>query len=284
MSKEMLNKLKGEIEELVAEMNGAIADNDFNKVSDTEQALKDKEGQYALEKSHEIYDELYKEENPIKSACVLHSFSVVSHKNIREDGMLVGVEVCEKMRQINLVSLCKYLKIEHKWEYTIQKFNYLLCIRVAQETKKEKEFKKWLEEASRNYSMNALSKAIELGETPTSNTQMCKVLQRIIDEMFFDDDGKGKNITKVNNRDVNYLLQCYTKKSKTPLAVTSAKHSLLNSIIMDIAHKIILDKDYTIEYKVEKEKPLSSQNGEVKVVEKGTKKTTKKEATVVEKK
>lgn len=54
---------------------------------------------------------------------------------------------------------------------------------------------------------------------------------------------------------------------------------------MDIAHKVILGKDYEVEYKAEKDKPLSSQNGEVEVVKEAKKPAKAKEkTTAIEKK
>ena len=131
------------------------------------------------------------------------------------------------------------------WRYAIQKFNQLLCLRAAKELGvKSNPIKK-------SFYMNKIAKSIEMGETPTSNTAMLKQLQFIIDKMLYT-EGEHGNIYKASSKDVAYLNMLYTKKGKTILSIATAKHGFLNALVMDVLHKAVCKKDYSIECKLEK--------------------------------
>lgn len=260
----VLSELRSSIIEQIELFNNALKDGDFSAMAKAETELKEAESQYADIKATEVFDEVGDDENPIKSAIVKYWYPVLSHKNIREDGKLIRFELVEdKMRQIDLVKLAKYCNINADWQYAIEKFNQLLCLRAAHELKLSK---KDIDQICQSFYMNKLSRAVELGETPDSNTQICKQLQKIIDAMVFEDDGKGKNKYKVNNHDVAYLLMCYTKKdNKKALTISTAKHGVMHRLVMDIAHRVILGKVYGLDYKTSKatEEDRHTTGGEV---------------------
>lgn len=268
----VLSELRTSIVEQIGLFNKALKENDFSGMARAEAELKEVETQYGDLKATEIFDEVAENENPIKAGIIKYWYPVLSHKNIREDGRVVGIELIEdRMKQIDLIKLAKYCNIKSDWQYTIEKFNQLLCLRAAHELKLTKA---QIEKISNSFYMNKLAKAVEFGETPDSNTQICKQLQKILDEMVFEENGKGKNVFKVNNHDVAYLLMCYTKKGRNALSVATAKHSFVNRLIMDVEHRAILEKQYDLEYKVSKD----TAEMEKKKAEKGSKKEVKKNA------
>lgn len=280
----VLSELRGSIVEQIELFNKSLKESDFSKMAKAEAELKELETQYADLKATEVFDEVGDEENPIKAAIIKYWYPVLSHKNIREDGKLVKFELIEdKMRQIDLVKLAKYCNIKADWQYAIEKFNQLLTLRAANELKLTK---KEIEQICNSFYMNKLSREVELGGTPDSNTQICKQLQKIVDDMVFEDDGKGKNKYKVNNHDVAYLLMCYTKKNnKKALTVSTAKHSVVHRLIMDIEHRVILGKVYGLDYKIAKdtETTVTKKVEAEKVSEKKTKKNAEKVAEVEKK-
>lgn len=245
---ERLNELRAQAVQHIDAYNIALSENDLAKTTQVEGFLKEIEKAYAEEKNLEVFENLAKEENPVLAAATMHSFLTISHKAIREDGVLKGFSLLDdKVIQIDLVELCNYLRLPTDWKYKVEKFNQLMALRTANELKLSKA---QIKEICDSFYMNKLACDVELGGTPDSNTAICKQLQKIIDEVLFVDNGKGKNIYKVNNHDVAYLIACYSKRGKKVLSVAVAKSSFVHKLIADILHRIVTGKVYGLEYKM----------------------------------
>ena len=65
-----------------------------------------------------------------------------------------------------------------------------------------------------------------------------------------EDNGKGKNVFRVNNHDVAYLLMCYTKRGKKTLTVAVAKNAYIHRLVLDVMHRIVTNKSYDLEYRM----------------------------------
>lgn len=250
--KTTLSDLRTEIIEKIEEYNAALRENNYVKAVQVEQDLKDTETAYAEARSVQVFTELKAGENPLKNAVLRHSYTVLTHRAKRTEGVTTGFEIVEesderaKMRQIDLVKFCKFCELPTDWQYKVEKFNQLLALRAANELKMTKTQMKSICDS---FYMNELAKKAELGETPDSNTAICKQLQTILDDILFEDNGKGKNVYRVNNHDVAYLLMCYTKRGKKALSVAVAKHSYLHRLVLDVAHRVAAGKAYDLEYK-----------------------------------
>ena len=91
--------------------------------------------------------------------------------------------------------------------------------------------------------MDKLAAEIELGKTPTSDTQVVKHMQKVLDTLSPDEG-------KVNGHDLAYVLSCYTKKNnKTALRVVCSKHTILQSLLMDVFHRVVTNGVYSVDYK-----------------------------------
>jgi len=279
--KKKISELREEVVAKINEYNEALKENDLAKATRIEQELKETEASYAELKSVEVFTELKEKENPVREAITTHSYLVISHKTLREDGVVKGFEIIEdKVRQIDLVKFCKFCNLDTMWQYNVERFNQLLAMRAANELKMTKaQIKKICD----SFYMNDLARQIEMGGTPDSNTAICKQLQQVLDSILFEDNGKGKNVYRVNNHDVAYLLMCYTKRGKKTLSIAVAKNAYMHRLVMDVAHRIVTGKAYDLEYRM---------IADTKVSETKTKATTKKveekpaeeETVVVEKK
>ena len=279
--KKKISELREEIVAKIGEYNEALKENDLAKATRIEQELKETEASYAELKSVEVFTELKEKENPVREAITTHSYLVISHKTLREDGVVKGFEIIEdKVRQIDLVKFCKFCNLDTMWQYNVERFNQLLAMRAANELKMTKaQIKKICD----SFYMNDLARQIEMGGTPDSNTAICKQLQQVLDSILFEDNGKGKNVYRVNNHDVAYLLMCYTKRGKKVLSIAVAKNAYMHRLVMDVAHRIVTGKAYDLEYRM---------IADTKVSETKAKATTKKveekpaedETVVVEKK
>ena len=217
----------------------------------------------------------------------MHSYLVVSHRIKREEGTVIGFEIVEdKVRQIDLIKFCEFCKLPTNWKYKVEKFNQLLALRTANELKMTKaQIKKICD----SFYMSDLARQVEMGATPDSNTAICKQLQQVVDAILFEDNGKGKNVHRVNNHDVAYLLMCYTKRGKKVLSVAVAKNSYIQRLVLDVMHRIVTHKAYDLEYRMvsaEKAKKISSDakpKAKTNVKAKSEPKSDEVETVVVEK-
>lgn len=276
--KKTLGSLHDEIVAKIDEYNKALKENDFAVMNTVDKDLKEAEDSYLEAKQIEVFGELKAKENPVREAIAMHSFCVVGHRPIKEKGVLMGYELVEdKVRQIDLVKLCKFCGLPEQWQYKVEKFNQLLAMRAANELKMTKaQIKKICD----SFYMDKLAREIEMGGTPDSNTAICKQLQQVFDAILFEDNGKGSNVYKVNNHDVAYLLMCYTKRGKKTLSVAVAKNAYMHRLVFDVMHRIVTGKTYDLEYRMVKE----SAPAEKKPAEKKAKAEDTKTETVVVKK
>lgn len=244
-----LEKCRAEIEKSIAVANKAIKDGNLNVYSDTVSALGELEKKYLETQAAIVYDELLKEEKPIIAAIKRYSFDTLKHKEVKdtETHQTIALELTTKERQIDLLKFCRYAKLDTAWQYDVQKFNQLLCLRTARELKIPTAR---IKEILDTFYIEEQAKKIEMGGTPDSNTQVCKQLQHVIDCIVFDENDKGENAYKCNNHDVAYLLHCYTKVGKSVLKVSVAKHDFLRRLVTNVCYRILTNGVYDLEFKV----------------------------------
>ena len=269
MSERMI-ELRAIIEERIEAMNKVVraAEKDakvgLNELYAVENELKAAEADYAEESQNEMFAICKASGAPVLEGAKRHSYPVLGHRAIKEDGFTVGFELVEdKEKQIDLVKLCKFCDLPVLWKYKVEKMGELLALRCARElgmTTQE------IKEISKTYRLDKLAKAEEMGATPTSNNQIVKLLQSVIDAILYEDDGNGKNRYKVNSHDVAYLLACYTKRGRKVLYVTVAKASFLHNLVVDVMHRVVCNKRYGLDYQKIKDAPSAEVSEPKKVV------------------
>lgn len=269
--KKKIDDLHKDIVEKISDINKCLKEKerDVAKLHVLDDDLKEIEREYAKAKCVEVFDQLKNEENPVKAAIIMHSYFTTSHSYTRADnGAITSIKIVEdKPRQIDLVKLCKHCGLPADWQYKVEKFNQLLAMKTATDLKMNKtQIKKICD----SFYMSKLAKEIDMGATPTSNTAICKQLQQIFDAVLFEvsdktkteakseapakNTKKVKNIHRVNNHDVAYLLMCYSKRGKKKLSVAVAKNSYVHRLVMDIMHRVVTGKTYDLEYRTIKKK------------------------------
>lgn len=239
--------LQEQFESLGKECVAAISKNDLIKYNEAKSKLDGSVKEYNGLLAYEVYDELLKTDSPVVEAVKRYEYEGLRVKEIRETEthIVTGVEIETKTHQINLLDFFKYSKIDNTFETDCQGFNQLLTLRCAKilglsDTE--------LKNISKTYYMSKIVTSIELGKTPTSNTQVCKKLQEVID-CVLPTDKDGKSIYKCNSHDVAYLDACYAKRGKASLSVAMAKHDFLRRLVTDIMHRIVCGETYSVEYK-----------------------------------
>lgn len=250
-SEKSLAQIRAELEAAVDAYNAAVKANDMKAAAHSEQMLKESEDEYLSEMQWQVFCALKQTDKPIVEAVRKYSFTILKHRTVKVDGVVTGVELVERERQIDLVKFCKHCEFDVTWQYKVEKFGQLLTMRAAKELNMTPAEVKAI---ASTYYMSELSRKEKLGETPMSNTQIVRVLQSVIDAFLFEAGENGANIYKVNNHDVAYLLMCYTKRGRGLLTVQVAKTGFVHSLILDVCHRIVTGKVYGVEYKMAKEK------------------------------
>lgn len=256
----VLATLKTQMEKLIADGTKAIGKSDLSALYKAEEALNKAEKEYEKVLVTILYDELLATAEPIVEAIKRYSYKTLRHRDKKSEGeskKVIGLELVEKERQIDLLKFCEYSKsaggveLPTDWQYAAAKLNQLLCLRAAKTLKcTDAE----IAEIAKSYYLKEQARKLNMGETPTSDTQICKALQIVINGIIFKDDGKGGNAYKCNNHDVAYLLGCYTKKGKKALSLAVAKDGFFRLVITEICLRIIENGRYTVEgYKTVKE-------------------------------
>lgn len=256
MSK-VLESLRKDIEVRITAYNEQIIKKgDFAAMNRIEGEIRDAEAAYAEQQMREVFDWCKHQPEPILAAVERYDYPILAHRLNREDGVVTEMVLVEdRTKQIDLVKLCKALSIAHLWEYKVERFGNLLCMRAAKELgMSDAEIKK----IDRLYYCNALSKKEDMGTVPTSNNQIVKLLQQVIDAVLPLDAETGKSKYRCNSHDVAYLLMAYTKRNgKKKLTIEVAKNSFVHRLVMDVMHRIVTGAVYDLKYQMKKEEPAT---------------------------
>jgi hypothetical protein len=284
MTKELsLGELTVKLNALTDDCNKAIAedkltDNMLSKFKELEKA-------YAKAKTKIVYDELIADTKykPLIAAIKKHYYPVLRHSVVREDGKTTEIRLEEKQTQIKLLKFAEYADLDTDWKYDADELNQALCLRAAQELGfSPAEIK----EVAKTKYMLRKTKEMAEGKTPTSNTALCKAIQKVIDAALPSEDETTGNPYKCNNRDLGYMTMCYTKKGRTALSVAVVRGSAIIDLVMDVMHRIVEGKVYTLEYRMVKkdaadakpaDKPANKAESKKSATKKPANKTGKKD-------
>lgn len=248
---------KEAIEANITRYNTALGEDSIESIAKIEAEMAEDEKDYRNYSMQKTFAELAATEKPMYAAICKYSYPAIRHqvKNVNVGG--ITTQLCtltERDIPIDLYAFDRFCdgKASHdeSWVYMVQKFNFLNCCRVASSLGIDPHI------ISDSYAMDEISKAIDLGETPTSDTQLVKQLQRCLDGLIYEAKSatNAENKYRVTSHDVAYVKEKYSSKGKKALCVACAKHSYMRSLIADIAAHIVAEMPYGMEYEVAKPK------------------------------
>lgn len=235
-TKDIKARLLADYEAKIAEVNKICAKGTAAEVEGKLTELKNIENDYRALREKEVFASCA----DVHEALVQHHFTTISHKKISEDGIMTGVGKSERMVQIDLRKFCEYKNLDMGWFYLMQALNKRLTLKAATELGVSAKDMKSIDDS---YSMDKLAAEIDIGKTPTSDTQCVKHIQKVLDSLS---EGEGR----VNSHDLTYIWLCYTKKNnKTALRVICSKHTILQSLLMDVFHRVVTNGTYGVDHK-----------------------------------
>lgn len=246
---ELKDKLLKDFDAKVSEVNQACAKGTNADVEGKLQELGNIETQYRSLRESEVFAGLMDPHEAIER----HHFTTIGHKKLTSDGRMTGVERSDRTVQIDLRKFCEVRGFDLEWFYELQALNKRLTLKVAEGLGVSASEMKKIDDS---YSMDKLASEIELGKTPTSNTQIVKHMQRVLDLLS---PGEGR----IENRDLAYVLGGYTKRdSKKALTLQCSKHSMLQSLMGDVFYRIATKDGYGASYKRSNDPVVAGESSE----------------------
>jgi len=170
------------------------------------------------------------------------------HAEVRDKDTrkITEFKLVEKPRQIDLLKFAKQNELATDWQHNGMALNQSLCLRAATELGFSKAE---IAAVAKSYYMRKEAQELADGKAPVSNNALCKKLQAFINAILPPEDEEKGNVYKCNNHDVAYLLMTYTRKGRNALSIATSKDGALRMLVMDVMHRIITGKKYTLEYK-----------------------------------
>lgn len=173
-------------------------------------------------------------------AILKHSFETLTHKKVSDNGRMTGVVAEKKEVLIDLRKFCEVKGIDLGWYWELQALNKRFTLRIAEQigvTAAE------LKRIDDSYAMSDLASQIALGKTPTSDTQVVKHMQKVLDMLS---PGEGK----VNGHDLAYVMACYAKRAnRSTLKLKCSNHKTLQVLMTDVFYRIATKGTYGVDYK-----------------------------------
>ena len=234
--KDIKARLLADYEAKIAEVNKVCSKGTNAEVEGKLAELKKIENDFRSVREKEVFASCA----DVHDALVRHHFATISHKKVTEEGLMTGIEKAERLVQIDLRKFCESKGFDMGWYYEMQALNKRLTLKAATELGVSAKEMKSIDDS---YSMDKLAKEIDLGKTPTSDTQCVKHIQKVLDSLS---EGEGR----VNSHDLAYIWLCYAKKNnKTALRVICSKHTILQSLLMDVFHRVVTGASYGVDHK-----------------------------------
>lgn len=233
-----LAEIKNDADIVCNDYNAAVRKDDVASAAKLKSQLDNFVGEYTATAQEICFKELESAENPMIEAVRrlnFESICVRSKKSTKSTIATSSVEFCE--HPINLLKLHSRVPdgigANHDWANILQKFNMLMTVQAASNLGAESDAVR----IAKAFRISDIARDFDLGETPTSNTKLLKMLQTSIEAMIGSD-------YKASTHDVQFLKDAFTKKGRKALTIETASHTMFIRIVMEICHKILAEKGY----------------------------------------
>lgn len=239
MAKTIVEEIREKLEGYVGDYNKALLKKDFNALKEAETNIDGEVKAYKKAKQDSVLYALSQEEDPMMAAVKMLTYPVLRAKLVKEEGEVTGMELVEQDARISLVKVAERCKLPTAWQYKVEKLGLLLSLRAAKELGIPA---RELKAMTKDYRMNDLSRKVEMGETPDSNTQIVAMIQSIMDEVF---PGKGK----ANSHDAAYMWMAATRAGREAKTIKVCDGRLAHNLFADVANRIVTKGKYTVDYR-----------------------------------
>ena len=233
-----MDELRTQVEQLAVDYNTAMLDNDYSKMVRIDALSKEAVKDYTKLACKKCYEECSKTENPILEAVTRLEYETIRTKDNKSEfgGSVRTVESQSKRIDLgDLYNYCDGAGVDKNWIYMAEKLNQLFTMSVSKG--------QGIPFDEMSYYMQAVSRKMDLGETPTSNTQLLKSLQTVVTAMI------GEQY-KVISHDVNWIKARYAKANrKEKWSTICSDHKNFRGILAEMCNKIVEGGHYKLVFK-----------------------------------
>lgn len=183
-------------------------------------------------------------EDPMKAAVLKLTYPTLKTVFKATSGDPKELKMCSVIEAEKAIPLdklhayCDGIGADKKWIYYAQQLNLLITAKTAKELNNNVDLKA----INDSYAMDKIARELDMGKTPTSNTQLLKQLNIVIAAML-GSDFKG------TSHDVAFLVNAWSKKGKKALSIVAARHTTMYNLMLEICHAIMTEKVYELEIK-----------------------------------
>lgn len=243
LSKQELRELA---ESLCKDFNDNIQNGKYEEAAKINAEMEEVINEYTGKAREEVFNAIAEKENPMMVAIEMLTYPTIRMKDTRQGEEKIPVRIIEDVeRFIDLLKLHKYIEggigANKQWAYLIEKLNFLMTAQKAQDLGVNPKL------VNDSYAMSEISRAIDMGKTPTSKTNILKTLNMVVQAMVGEE-------YKATSHDVNFLMSVYSRKNRKALTVTCANHKYMRQYMAEICHRIVLGKSYEVDFKHIKQK------------------------------
>ena len=148
----------------------------------------------------------------------------------KDTGAITNVALEDKKARIDLEDFCDFGELSKTWANDA---SHLLAKLALRETNvfaiKPSDL------STKSFYFIREAKAKQEGGTPDSNTQIVKLLQKIIDETIFIDNGKGQNTYKCTAHDLVFIHDAVTKMdTKEKCTIATMNERQFKTVLMSV--------------------------------------------------
>ena len=212
------------------------------------------------------YFDLSETENIMLEAVKKMYFETIKIKEDKKnEPHNLSVEYRDKY--IDLSKLNKYVNggigADKNWVHKVEKLNLLLTAKVATDIDANTD----LSTINDCFTMSKIGEEYKVNKNMFSNTRVLNELTEVVKAMIGENsdivktDKDGNSVLDENGNTVykeykalkvdrEYLLNSFTKQSKTALKISCSNHKGMNNILLNICHRIALNTRYDIESKL----------------------------------
>lgn len=252
------NAAEKALDEAIFAYNNALDNDNLKAMKEATQEMERAKMEYNLNARYEFYSLCLAKENPLFEACKILWHDGIYVKFTRENDVIVKAEKDYKQFMFaprDFYNFADDRKIQlgmvDGWLHKIEKYTKLMTLLACESHGySEKDIKKVKESYAIRRAAEKVDMEIRSGKDPLGYKTMSENLENIIKDML----GVDYAITV---SDFNFVKDGFCKKSPKALTLVASTSGEIEKVIAQVCNRIILDKRYTIAYRVKKGKEMA---------------------------
>lgn len=240
-----LDELKALLEDECQAYTKAYTEKDFEAMVTLQTRIDELEKACKAKAKSDCYAALRQDKNPMRAAILQYSYTTFKHYDqAKTERQPFDRYVVPKKVQIDLQDFdreCGGIVADKNCWHMINELGIRLALRAA------KGVNALTDKVVFEQSL-ATGEASFFAANPLSNTQIIKSFNAVLAAIA------GKELGKATMEDVNYILNCATKRGNKLLTIDVIKNKILSMVFADVLHRIATKAAYSVELKGNKAK------------------------------